>query len=68
MKIASKFSGGIFVMDRTRDQLETRIATFELMVVAERARPKPDDSALAKVEKQLLEAKLQLVKYNERHP
>jgi hypothetical protein len=40
-------------MDAKHDQLETRVATLELMLVTERARPNPDSNELAKLEKDL---------------
>jgi hypothetical protein len=53
-------------MDAKRDQLETRIATLELMLVTERARPKPDQHTMAKLEQQLTEAKRALFEHNAR--
>lgn len=44
-------------MDSKRDRLETRVATLELMLVTERARPKPDNSELARLEGDLRDAK-----------
>jgi len=52
-------------MDVQRDQLETRVATLDLMLVAERARPKPNEQAIKKLEKELTDARLALQKYNE---
>lgn len=46
-------------MDSNGDQLETRVATLELMLVAERARPKP--------EKDLGDAKSALEMYKKEH-
>ena len=51
-------------MDIKRDQLETRIATLELMVITERARPNPDQTEIDKLEKQVTEAKAALENYN----
>lgn len=51
-------------MDIKRDQLETRIATLELMVITERARPKPNQAEIDKLEKQVREAKAALENYN----
>lgn len=55
-------------MDFKRDQLETRVATIELMLVTERARPKPDEHEIEKLEKELREAKSSLQKYMDEHP
>lgn len=44
-------------MDIKRNQLETRIATLELMLVTERARPKPSENKIADLEKELTLAK-----------
>ena len=52
-------------MDFKRNQLETRIATLELMVVTERARPSPNEDTLAELEKELSEARLALENYKE---
>jgi hypothetical protein len=54
-------------MDSKRDQLETRVATLELMLVTERARPKPDNNELARLEKDLRDAKSALEMYNKEH-
>lgn len=54
-------------MDFKRDQLETRVATLELMLVTERARPKPNEQEIEKLEKELTEARSALQKYNEGH-
>lgn len=51
-------------MDIKRDQLETRIATLELMVITERARPNPNQTEIDKLEKQVTEAKAALENYN----
>ena len=51
-----------------RDQLETRVATLELMLVTERARPKPREDAIGKLEKELKAAKAALEKYGKEHP
>jgi hypothetical protein len=53
-------------MDIKRDELETRIATLELMLVTERARPKPNENKIADLEKQLTLAKRALAKYDEK--
>jgi hypothetical protein len=58
----------IFGVDLKRNQLETRIATLELMLVTERARPKPDKREMEKREKELTAARSALQKYNEQHP
>jgi len=55
-------------VDSKRNQLETRVATLELMLVTERARPKPDKREMEKLEKELTAARLALQKYNEEHP
>jgi hypothetical protein len=55
-------------MDSKRDQMETRVATLELMLVTERARPKPNEHEIEKLEKQLSKAKLALQKYNDERP
>jgi len=53
-------------MDVKRNQLETRIATLELMLVTERARPKPSENRIADFEKELALAKQALAKYDEK--
>jgi hypothetical protein len=53
-------------MDIKRDELETRIATLELTLVTERARPKPSENKIADLEKQLTLAKRALAKYDEK--
>jgi hypothetical protein len=58
----------IGVVDSKRNQLETRVATLELMLVTERAQPKPDKREMEKLEKELTGARLALQKYNEEHP
>jgi len=59
----------IFVgMDLKRNQLETRVATLELMLVTERARPKPNEQEIEKLEKELAATKSALRKYNEENP
>ena len=55
-------------MNSQRDQLEMRVATLELMLVTERARPKPDNNELARLEKELRNAKSALEMYNKDHP
>jgi hypothetical protein len=52
-------------MDFNRNQLETRVATLELMIVTERARPKPNEHEIEKLEKQLKEARSALQTYND---
>jgi hypothetical protein len=52
-------------MDIQRNQLETRIATLELMLVTERSRPKPSEKKIADLEKELTLAKRALAKYDE---
>jgi len=44
-------------MDIKRDQLETLIATLELMLVTERSRPKPSEIKIADLEKELMLAR-----------
>ena len=53
-------------MDIKRNQLETRIATLELMIVTERARPTPSENKIADLEKELTLAKRALAKYDEK--
>ena len=55
-------------VDVKRDQLETRVATLELMLVAKRAQPKPHEDEIAKLEQDLKVAKAALEKYNREHP
>jgi hypothetical protein len=55
-------------VDTKRNQLETRVAVLELMLVTERARPKPDQREMEKLEKELAVARSALQKYNEEHP
>jgi hypothetical protein len=50
------------------DQLETRIATLELMLVTERSRPKPSANKIADLEKELTLARTALEKCYERKP
>ena len=54
----------ILNVDLKRDQLETRIATLDLMLVTERARPKPREDEIAKLERELKAATTALEKYN----
>ncbi len=54
-------------MDSKRDQLETRVSTLDLMLVTERARPNPDNNELARLEKDLKDAKSALEMYNKEH-
>jgi hypothetical protein len=58
----------IFGVDSKRNQLETRVATLKLMLVTERALPKPDQREMEKLEKELAVARSALQKYNEEHP
>jgi peptidoglycan hydrolase CwlO-like protein len=58
----------IFDVDLKRDQLETRVATLELMLVTARARPKPNEDEIAKLEQELKAATTALEKYNREHP
>jgi hypothetical protein len=55
-------------MDLKRNQLETRVATLELMLVTERARPTPNEDEIEKLEKELAATKSALQKYNEENP
>jgi hypothetical protein len=55
-------------VDLKRDQLETRVATLELMLVTARARPKPSEDEIAKLEQELKVATTALEKYNREHP
>ena len=55
-------------MDLKRDQLETRVATLELMFVTARARPKPNEDEIAKLEQELKVATAALEKYDREHP
>lgn len=55
-------------MDLKRDQLETGVATLELTLVTERARPKPNEAEIAKLEQDLKAATAALEKYNREHP
>ena len=54
-------------MDLKRDQLETRVATLDLMLVTARARPKPNEDQIAKLE-ELKVATAALEKYDREHP
>ena len=56
-----------FNVDLKRDQLETRVATLELMLVTARARPKPHADEIAKLEQELKVATAALEKYNREH-
>jgi len=69
-RIVSTLAPGEYIgaMDSKRNQLETRVATLELMLVTERARPKPDKREMEKLETELTEARSALQKYNEEHP
>jgi len=55
-------------MDLKRDQLETRVATLDLTLVTERARPKPREDEIAKLEQEMKVATATLEKYNGEHP
>ena len=69
-RIVSSLAPGeyIGIVDSKRNQLETRVATLELMLVTERVRPKPDQREMEKLEKELAVARSALQKYNEEHP
>jgi hypothetical protein len=54
-------------VDVKRDQLETRVATLDLMLVVERARPKPQEDLIVKLELDLKAAKAALEEYNREH-
>jgi hypothetical protein len=58
----------IFNVDLKRDQQETRVATLELMLVTARARPKPNEDEIAKLEQELKVATAALEKHNREHP
>jgi len=66
--VSSRDQAYIFNVDSKRDQLETRVATLELMLVTERVRPKPHEDLIAKLEKDLKVATAALEKYNREHP
>jgi len=53
-------------MDIKRDQLETRVATLELMLVTERSRPKPSENRIAYLKKKLTLSKTALEKDGEK--
>ena len=53
-------------MDIKRNQLEARVATLELMLVTERARPQPSENKIADLEKELTLARRALEKYDEK--
>ena len=55
-------------MDSKLDQLETRVATLELMLVTARAQPKPHEDEIAKLERELKVATAALEKYNRERP
>ena len=55
-------------MDLKRDQLETRVATLELVLVTARARPKPNEDEIAKLEQELKVATAALERYDREHP
>lgn len=67
-KVFSIDQAYIFSVDLKRDQLETRVATLELMLVTARARPKPNDDEIAKLEQELKVATAALEKYNRERP
>lgn len=52
-------------MDPKRDELETRIATLELKLVSERARPTPNPSHIERLERQLSESRRMLERHNQ---
>jgi hypothetical protein len=54
----------LVTMDIKRNQLETRVATLELMLVTERARPQPSQNKIAGLEKELTLARRALEKYD----
>jgi len=54
-------------MDFKRDQLKTRISTLELMLTAEDVRPKPDKDQIAKLKKDIAEARSALEQYDKGH-
>ena len=58
----------IFNVDLKRDQLETRVATLELMLVTARARPKPHEDEIARLEQELKVATAALEKHNRERP
>jgi Xaa-Pro aminopeptidase len=58
----------IFNVDLKRDQLETRVATLELMLVTARARPTLNENEIAKLEQELKIAKAALEEYEREHP
>jgi hypothetical protein len=47
----------VIAMDIKRDQLTSRVKTFENMLITARSRPKPNQTEIASCEKQLNEAK-----------
>jgi hypothetical protein len=55
-------------VDLKRDQLETRVATLDLMLVTARARPTPNETEIAKLEKELKIAKAAVEEYDREHP
>lgn len=55
-------------MDFKGNQLETRVATLELMLVTERARPKPNEHQIEELQKELGEAKSALLRHNDEQP
>lgn len=61
-------SKGLCDVDLKRDQLETRVATLELMLVTARARPKPNEAEIANLERELKVATAALEKYDREHP
>jgi hypothetical protein len=58
----------ILNVDLKRDQLETRVATLELMLVTARARPTPNEDEIAKLEKELKIAEAAVEAYDREHP
>lgn len=60
--------GYILNVDLKRDQLETRVATLELMLVSARARPTPNENEIAKLEQELKIARAALEDYDREHP
>jgi hypothetical protein len=55
-------------MDLKLDQLETRVATLDLMLVTERARPETRKDEIAKLQQELIAATAALEEYNSDHP
>jgi hypothetical protein len=60
-------SGIVIAMDIKRDQLTSRVKTFENMLFTARSRLKPNQSEIASCEKQLNEAKKALEDYDKKN-